>query len=400
MTITNRVSLKSVNGGNTPIADVPDAPTIGTATAIDSSSATITYTAAATGGAVTTFTATSTPGSITATGSSPITVTGLDASTAYTFKVKGTNSTATGPESAASNSINTPAATRGLFAGGVGGYVTTIDYVTIATTGNATSFGALTIGRSELGSCASATRGLFMSGLVYSGGYIYYNTIDYVTIASTGNATDFGDLSANKMSGAACSSSTRGLFGGGYTTAASSSYINVIDYVTIANTGNATDFGDLTAARGFLASCSSTTRGIWAGGNTNSSSNVIDYVTIASTGNATDFGDLTAVRDRPTAFSSSTRGVITASAVVDVIEYVTIASTGNATDFGDLTLARASAAGCSSSVRGITAGGYNGPPQNIIDYVTIATTGNATDFGDLTVSRYELAGCSNGHGGL
>lgn len=96
--------------GNTPIDDVPDAPTIGTATTVDYQSATITYTAAATGGAVTTFTVTSTPGSITATGSSPITVTGLSGSTSYTFKVKGTNTTATGPESAASNSITTSAA--------------------------------------------------------------------------------------------------------------------------------------------------------------------------------------------------------------------------------------------------------------------------------------------------
>ena len=104
MTITNRVSLKSVEFGITPIDDVPDAPTIGTATA-GVGSATVTFTPAATGGPVTTYTATSTPGSITGTSSSsPITVSGLTASTAYTFKVKGTNSTATGPESAASNS--------------------------------------------------------------------------------------------------------------------------------------------------------------------------------------------------------------------------------------------------------------------------------------------------------
>jgi len=292
---------------------------------------------------------------------------------------------------------------RGLFAGGTNNFFNTIDYIEIATTGNATDFGDLTIGRSELASCASSTRGLFMSGLVFSSGYIFYNVIDYVTIASTGNAIDFGDLTANKQSGAGCSSSTRGLYGGGYTTTASSSYINNIDYVTIATTGNATDFGDLTVARGFVGSCSSATRGLWAGGDTGSRSNVIDYVTIASTGNATDFGDLSSIRVRTTAFSSSTRGVIsggTEAAVVNTIEYVTIASTGNATDFGDLTQARGSAGGCSSSVRGVTGGGYNGPSQNTIDYVTIASTGNATDFGDLTVSRYELAGCSNGHGGL
>jgi hypothetical protein len=47
-------------------------------------------------------------------------------------------------------------------------------------------------------------------------------------------------------------SPTRGLFGGGYNGA----YLNVIDYVTIATTGNATDFGDLTVARRNLAGCS------------------------------------------------------------------------------------------------------------------------------------------------
>lgn len=106
MTITNKVSLKSVNAGNTPIPDVPDATTIGAVTdAGDGTTATVAYTAAATGGAVTTFTATSDPGSFTGTGSSPISVTGLTAGTAYTFKVKGTNTTATGPESSASGSL-------------------------------------------------------------------------------------------------------------------------------------------------------------------------------------------------------------------------------------------------------------------------------------------------------
>lgn len=105
MTITNRVSLKSVMAGVTPIPDVPDAPTIGTATA-GVGSASVTFTAAATGGTATSYIATSTPGTITGTSAtSPITVSGLTNGTAYTFKVKGTNATATGPESSASSSV-------------------------------------------------------------------------------------------------------------------------------------------------------------------------------------------------------------------------------------------------------------------------------------------------------
>lgn len=84
---------------------VPQAPTIGTATAGDVS-ATVTYTAGATGGkAVSAYTATSSPGSLTGTGASPITVSGLTNGTAYTFTVTATNANGTSTTSAASNSV-------------------------------------------------------------------------------------------------------------------------------------------------------------------------------------------------------------------------------------------------------------------------------------------------------
>ena len=69
-----------------------------------------------------------------------------------------------------------------------------------------------------------------------------------------------------------------GLFGGGNTASLS----NIIDYVNIASVGNATDFGDLTVARQGLAACSSSTRGIFGGGFDNSAVyyNQLDYVTI------------------------------------------------------------------------------------------------------------------------
>jgi hypothetical protein len=84
---------------------VPQAPTIGTATA-GSGNATVAYTAGATGGAaISTFTATSSPGGQTGTGASPITVSGLTNGTAYTFTVTATNANGTSLASAASNSV-------------------------------------------------------------------------------------------------------------------------------------------------------------------------------------------------------------------------------------------------------------------------------------------------------
>jgi hypothetical protein len=88
----------------TEIVDVPDAPTIGTATA-GLGNVSVAFTPATTGGTVSTFTAISSPGSFTGTSAtSPITVTGLAAGTSYSFTVRGTNSTGTGPYSSASNS--------------------------------------------------------------------------------------------------------------------------------------------------------------------------------------------------------------------------------------------------------------------------------------------------------
>jgi hypothetical protein len=60
----------------------------------------------------------------------------------------------------------------------------------------------------------------------------------------------------------------------------------------MASTGNATDFGDLTEARYIVASTSNSIRAVFGGGKAPSDSNVMDFVTIASTGNATDFGNL------------------------------------------------------------------------------------------------------------
>jgi len=313
------------------------------------------------------------------------------------------------PDLGGGTGSNTGLGARGVFAGGYtqasSPYPTTdlIDFITISTLGNAQDFGNLSNAGNVTNSVASRTRGLFH--LLNSRHSNDTNKIDFITISSTGNATDFGDLSQSRggPGNGGCASSTRGLFGSGITYSPTS-FKDTIDHVTIASTGNAQDFGNLSLARGDVSSLSSSTRGVWAGGYTPTHQNVIDFVTISTTGNAADYGDLTNQELRMSAASNSTRGLFFGGqvpTVINVISYITIATTGNTQDFGDLTVVKRHSTAASDPTRAVCyCGDSDSPIRNIIDFVTIATTGDATDFGDGTDERYSLGGVSNGHGGL
>ena len=273
----------------------------------------------------------------------------------------------------------------GIFCGGTGGSGQTniMDYITIATTGNAIDYGDLTVTNQSGAGVSSETRGVIAIG--DSGGSV--NTIDYITLASLGNSTDFGDTTQARNSMGGVSNLTRGVFAGGH----GGSKQNTIDYITIATIGNATDFGDLTASRYELAGVASSTRGVFSSGN--GDTRTIDYITIATAGNASDFGDNLGYRFGQVGVSNLTRGCFGGGYVggnTAQIEYITIASTGNSTNFGNLTTARRHSGGVQNSTRGVMGGST--PTANTIDYITIATAGNAVDFGDLTVARYTPAG--------
>ena len=88
--------------------------------------------------------------------------------------------------------------------------------------------------------------------------------------------------------------------------------ITSIDFITIASEGNAKRFGDLTEKMSEqMGSCANSVRCTFAGGNDPSQNplNTISFVTIASTGNAADFGDLTLARRGPTSLSDSHGGL-------------------------------------------------------------------------------------------
>ena len=198
---------------------------------------------------------------------------------------------------------------RGLWGGSSSGAnrYNNIQYVTINSAGNATDFGNLTYSAHLVGGNSNGTN---ERGLFFGGSNTGTNIICYVTINSTGNAIDFGDMSYYYKGMAGCSNLTneRGIMGGGMYS--SSTYYNVIDYVTINSTGNSSDFGDLTAAKYEVHATSNGTneRGVFAGGYNGTSpyyQDVIEYITINSTGNATDFGDLNEGLEYPMACSNA-----------------------------------------------------------------------------------------------
>ena len=193
--------------------------------------------------------------------------------------------------------------TRGLYVGGAPSYLRTCQYITFATTGDANNFGDMLVNTeastsasgggvrsSSHGVLGSSTRAIFAGGDTPNIGD--YKMIQYTEYASLGDTIKFGELSATWTNTSAVSSGTRGVIMGGE----NPSRTNACEYITIATFGNGTDFGDLTDDRRSGAAFDNSVRGCLAGGDDSGSggdnSNIIDYITIATTGNATDFGDI------------------------------------------------------------------------------------------------------------
>ena len=196
--------------------------------------------------------------------------------------------------------------------------------------------------------------------------------------------------------------STSGYSSGGYPPGGSPWSVTV-DKFPFSSDGNATDVGDLTAARFGLTGQSSADNGYAAGGWSPGFVNVIDKFPFSTDANATDVGDLTQARgDIHAGQSSTTNGYSSGGlagpplVVQTTIDKFPFASDANATDVGDTTTARQDCAGQSSTTNGYTSGGAVGNPPSptldIIEKFPFSTDANATDVGDLTVARRDTTG--------
>jgi len=339
---------------------------------------------------------------------------------------------------------------RALYISGTNGSdYTDVDYWDMVTSGNASKFGDISPGKITYGGAASNnTRAVIMGGNgdatahgdTYAGSGL--DETYYFTCATLGNSSQFGTLPRRTSAPAVEGDGTYAVAAGGGTLAYSNMAntnkdFATMEYVTIATTGNSTTQGNLSLARSYAAAASNGTTMVIGGGYYFQHSSVggglmynyydrIDYHVVANNTNAYDFGNLMSAKlflaaagtgggdialfmggtDIGTPISSSN---YQGGTISERIEYITVSSPGNASDFGDL---RGGFAGGSPGGESFTSATANGTKAhfaggrttrtgsnadtNEIQEVTMSTPGNAILFGELTISRMAGSAVSGG----
>ena len=300
---------------------------------------------------------------------------------------------------------------RCLIMGGSGTnakHLQTIDYVSIPTTGNAISFGDLLEPVDGMSATSSSIRAVTFGGTQNPNSpntNTTVNVMQYVTMTSSGNATDFGDLVGKHRYPGSATNGTRAILFGG---SGSPSYKTGIEMFNISTLGNAVDTGGDAKAASLMEQVYSPTRAIFVSGYTPANApanggtvdNIVPfthYINIVSTGDTTNFGEM--YLRSGSGVSNQTRGIIggggNPSFPQTRMYYITIASLGEFQCFGEVTEGSQKGNGnASSSTRGLFCGGSTPAPGRInnIDYVTFSALGNAVDFGDL------ISKCADGAG--
>ena len=194
--------------------------------------------------------------------------------------------------------------TRGL---AIGGYITSpgllnnIDYVEIATIGNALDFGDLRhLWITHGDTAASPTRAVLLGGSGPS--FTYIDEVDYITIASKGTSVNYGEwIFAGGYGSGASSNSIRAIKAGGFSfTPGGADECSLIGAITIATGGNAIEFGDLrngpgqddgTYFAGQGGAANGTRSVFYNGGQSSTAGRAITSIEIATGGAPTFFGD-------------------------------------------------------------------------------------------------------------
>jgi len=228
--------------------------------------------------------------------------------------------------------------TRAIVAGGLTPSITNVINIwTMASQSDATDFGDLVDQVRSTTGVSNSVRVTFAGGLDSPA---LHNDIQTVLFASQGGTIDFGTLTAARSHTSGIANSVRAVIGGGE----EPSKVNKMDFFNLATGTGAQDFGDLSSTRSSITPTGDTTRGVFMGGEPGFT-NIIEYVTISSTGNATDFGDLSSRAKRAGGSSSNcVRGFYfggsndspSSNTTYNDCDTIIIQEQSNSIDFGDL----------------------------------------------------------------
>ena len=142
-----------------------------------------------------------------------------------------------------SKALSSP--TRLVEAGGyTTGYNQSMEYLTISSLGNTVRFGDLSNRVFGAEGVSNNVRGVFAGGRMHTNSFI--NNIDFIIISSTGSTEYFGDLINTTTHSVGASTNSRGVFCGGYTGTSPYTYVEVMSFITLNSSGNSIDFGELT----------------------------------------------------------------------------------------------------------------------------------------------------------
>ena len=251
---------------------------------------------------------------------------------------------------------------RGFLVGGDGNVNNIFSWVH-ASTGSASDYADMNLNVKQGFGLSNSVRGVIGAGYVSPS---YNGSISYFTMASQATAVDYGDFTSatgdNKhYAGGGMCDGTRGVIVRAYD---GSNYTNALEYINVMTTGNPSDFGDLSSQHVTYTSTNANgVRGIIAGGYQPSPSNfynTIQFITIQTLGNTQDFGDLTTTRSFMQGSNSKTKcvssgGINTAPVAtgINTADFIQMMTTGNAVDFGDSTQGRRQSSAASNGHGGL-----------------------------------------------
>lgn len=188
--------------------------------------------------------------------------------------------------------------------------VSTISSLNPNSRGGNTNFGNLPSVRYNVASAGNTTRAIIAGGETGGGGVSKFNTIDFFTMSSGGNTSTFGTLSQSMFESRGVASQIRFLNVGGRN--AASTHVSSVFQVSIASAGNSTNFGNLSQPTGHPSVAATLTRAVVACGTSPTPGidyKTISYFTFSSAGNSTNFGDTTIVKTAPYTSSNSHAGL-------------------------------------------------------------------------------------------